>query len=115
MREGTVVSDVEVGVVKEDGRTVWTSVSAAADRRAAWACRRTTDITGRKARERELERLNRLYAALAKIRKTVASVQSCADLSTELSDYSRRAHFNLVWIGWRVPHTRQNSHRTGRQ
>lgn len=49
MKEGTVVSNVEVGVVKEDGTKVWTSVSAAPLRLSGLgAAVVTRDITGYK-------------------------------------------------------------------
>ncbi len=55
VRDGAVVSDVEVGVVKEDGTTVWTSVSSAPlPVRGLGAAVVTIDVTDRKLAEERL-------------------------------------------------------------
>ena len=60
MKTGTVVSNVEVGVVREDGETVWASVSAAPlPVRGLGAAVVTMDITERKQDQEALEREHR--------------------------------------------------------
>jgi PAS domain S-box-containing protein len=59
------------------------------------------DVTERKAREREIERLNRLYAALSELNQAVARVKSREELFDEVCRITaERAGFQLVWIGW---------------
>jgi len=58
--EGRVVQDKEIGVVTEQGRTIWTNVSAAPIPIAGLgAVVVTTDITDWKLREERLHRLNK--------------------------------------------------------
>ena len=60
MKTGTVVSNVEVGVVKEDGKTVWTSVSAAPlPVRGLGVAVATMDITERQQDQEALQREHR--------------------------------------------------------
>jgi PAS domain S-box-containing protein len=60
MKTGTVISDVEVGVVREDGTTIWVSVSAAPlPVRGLGAAVATMDVTERKHTQVALERERR--------------------------------------------------------
>lgn len=58
------------------------------------------DITDRKHREHEFERLNRLYASLSQVNQAIVRVRSCEELFQEVSrvlvEFGR---FKLVWIG----------------
>ena len=69
-----------------DGRVVWDGVE--------------TDITERKENERELKRLNRLYAALSQVNQAIVRITSreelFQDVTRVLVDYGR---FSMVWIG----------------
>ena len=64
------------------------------------------DITGRKAREREIERLNRLYSALSVLNQTIIRVTSREELFREVCRVvAEKAGFKVVWVGWPDPKT----------
>ena len=64
------------------------------------------DITQRKTREREIERLNRLYAALSVLNQTIVRVKSREELFREVCRIvAEKAGFKVVWIGWAAPTT----------
>jgi diguanylate cyclase (GGDEF)-like protein/PAS domain S-box-containing protein len=59
LHEKRAIDDMETGVVKEDGSTVWTSVSAVPVNFSDWKLVLVTvDITSRKQAEREIVKLN---------------------------------------------------------
>ena len=59
------------------------------------------DITDRKAREQEIERLNRLYSALSVLNQTVVAVKSRGELFREVCRIiAEKTGFKIVWIGW---------------
>jgi PAS domain S-box-containing protein len=61
-------------------------------------------ITERKAHEREIERLNKLYATLSGINKAVVRVKSREELFHEVCrTTAEHAGFKVVWIGWHDP------------
>ncbi len=67
IQEQTVIQSVEVGIVKEDGGTIWTEVSAAPLLLPGLECVIvTTDITERKQKKHELETLANISAILRK-------------------------------------------------
>jgi PAS domain S-box-containing protein len=58
-------------------------------------------ITERKTHEREIERLNKLYATLSGINKAVVRVKSREELFRVICrTTAEHAGFKLVWIGW---------------
>ncbi len=58
------------------------------------------DITERKSREREIERLNRLYSALCVLNQTIVRVTSLEELFREVCRIvAETAGFKVVWIG----------------
>jgi PAS domain-containing protein len=58
-------------------------------------------ITDHKAREQEIERLNKLYATLSGINKAVFRAESRNELFHEICrTTAEHAGFNVVWIGW---------------
>ena len=64
------------------------------------------DITERKARQRDVERLNRLYAALIELNQTIGRVKSREELFAEVCRITaEKAGFRVVWIGWPDPET----------
>ncbi len=64
------------------------------------------DVTERKAREREIERLNRLYAALSDLNRTVLRVSSREELFREVCWIAtEKAGFKVGWIGRPDPDT----------
>ncbi len=64
------------------------------------------DITERKAREQEIERLNRLYSALSMLNQTIVRVKSREELFREVCRIvAEKADFKVVWVGWVDPKT----------
>ena len=64
------------------------------------------DITVRQARQRELERTNRLYATLSAVNQAVVRMKSRDELFQEICRITvERSGFKLVWIGWHDPQT----------
>ncbi|MGO9598037.1 MAG: PAS domain S-box protein [Isosphaeraceae bacterium] len=64
------------------------------------------DVTERQARERELERTNRLYATLSAVNQAVERMKSRDELFQEICRITvERSGFKLVWIGWHDPQT----------
>ena len=58
------------------------------------------DITERKMHEREIERLNRLYAALSELNQVVVRVKSREELFCEVCRITtEKAGFQLAWVG----------------
>ena len=61
----------------------------------------THDLTESKAREREIERLNRLYATLCGLNQSIVQVKSRAELFQEVCRITvAHAGFQVVWVGW---------------
>ncbi|HWH70765.1 MAG TPA: ATP-binding protein, partial [Candidatus Sulfotelmatobacter sp.] len=64
------------------------------------------ELAGRKAHERDMHRMNRLYAALSQVNQAVVRAQSPEELRREvcrvLVDYGG---FQMSWIGWVDPRT----------
>ena len=64
------------------------------------------DITERKAHEREIERLNRLYAALSELNQSIVRVKSREELFREVCRIAtEKAGFEVAWVGWPEPET----------
>jgi K+-sensing histidine kinase KdpD len=56
----------------------------------------------------ELERLNRLYAALSQINQAIIRTQTRAELFASVCEILvSHGGFRMVWIGWRDPQTQQ--------
>lgn len=68
----------------------------------------TRDISERKAHEREIERLTRLYATLSQINQSIVRVTTREELFREICRVTVEfSGFNLVWIGWLDPATHE--------
>ncbi|MCX6893986.1 MAG: PAS domain S-box protein [Verrucomicrobia bacterium] len=103
----------EIEVTETDGsRRVYWEIKAPlydpAEKGRVWGlCGISTDITERKLHELEIERLNRLYAALSQINQCVVRVQSREELFAEicrvLIEFGR---FTMAWVGWVNPETK---------
>ncbi|MGA8347589.1 MAG: PAS domain S-box protein, partial [Isosphaeraceae bacterium] len=64
------------------------------------------DITERGAREREIERLNRLYATLSAVSRAIVGVRTREDLFREICRITvEHVGFKVVWMGWHDPKT----------
>jgi PAS domain S-box-containing protein len=102
----------ELRLIRKDGASFWARLDAAATRddESGEPVIRTvmSDITERKAREREIERLNRLYAALSELNQIVVRVASREELFREVCRITtEKAGFQLAWIGWVEKETHQ--------
>jgi PAS domain S-box-containing protein len=66
------------------------------------------DITQRRAQEREVARLSRLYATLSQINQTIIRVKSQEELFREVCRVTAESGgFKVVWIGRRDPETQR--------
>ncbi len=66
------------------------------------------DITGRKRHERELQRLNRLYAALSQINQSIIRTPERVDLFQRICRaLVEQGGFAMTWIGWHDPEIRR--------
>ena len=66
------------------------------------------DITERKAHEREIERMNRLYATLSEMNQGIVRVQSREQLFQDVCRIAVEVGgFKLAWLGWINPTTQQ--------
>ena len=95
---------------RKDGTTFPVEVSARkiADGGPACVMGIVRDITERKAHEREIARLSRLYATLSQINQCIVHVTSRAELFREVCRVTAEfSGFNLVWIGWLDPATHE--------
>ena len=64
------------------------------------------DVTKRKERERQIERLNRLYAVLSQVNQAIARAESRDELFASICRIAVTfGHFRLAWIGWCDPAT----------
>ncbi len=65
-------------------------------------------ITERKAHEREILRLNKLYATLSGINKAVVRVKTREELFQEVCrTTAEHAGFKVVWVGWHDPESHE--------
>ena len=62
------------------------------------------DISQHKLREKEIERMNRLYAALSQINECIVKVESREQLFTEICKIIvEHGRFKMTWIAWLNP------------
>lgn len=66
------------------------------------------DITERKAQERELGRMNRLYHTLSEINQSIVRLQTREELFHSVCQITAEfAGFDVVWLGWLDPETQE--------
>jgi PAS domain S-box-containing protein len=88
LNEGREVSNVEVGVVMEDGETIWTNVSAIPVSFFDWqVITAISDITDRKQAEKEIERSQRWFERIA---YTTPDIIFILDIINNRNVYSNR-------------------------
>jgi len=112
LRAGEKVPHFETRRRTRDGRIIDVSMTASpirdASGRVVGASKIARDITDQKARERELQRLTRLYAALSQVNQAIVWSRSRGEL---LSKVCRAlvddGGFLMAWIGWHDPATEQ--------
>jgi PAS domain S-box-containing protein len=96
---------VEKRYLHPDGRVQWAELTSrffpGPDTGEKWIVTTVTDIAERKAREQEIERLNRMYFVISQVNQTIARAKSRAELFAEicrvLVDFGR---FRIAWVGW---------------
>jgi PAS domain-containing protein len=65
------------------------------------------DVTAMKAREREIARVTRLYAALSKVNQAIVLTHGRDELFREICRILvEQGGFRMAWIGWHDPETR---------
>lgn len=106
-KENRIIRDVEIGVVKEDGKIVWTSVSAAPlqseDRSLVVV---TVDITERKQAEHRIRRLINLYKALSECNQAIMRSDNEEELFGKICrDMVSFGGMRMAWIGFTDPKT----------
>lgn len=79
------------------------------DQGKAVACLGTVqDITDRKARDLEIERLTRLYATLSQINQAIVHTRSREELLQRVCEITAESGgFSLAWVGWLDPRTQE--------
>jgi PAS domain S-box-containing protein len=89
--EQTMIRDAEIGIVKEDGKLVWTSVSAAPLPFSDWGVVvATADITERKQAQETLHRYAGRLQALHLIDQALLTAQSAEEIADTALPYVRR-------------------------
>ena len=101
---------LETEFLHKDGRGIPVEIRAkiltAEDGRPVGVQGTSRDITERKAREHEIERLNRLYSALSALNQTIVRVKSREELFREVCRIvAEKAGFKVVWVGLPDPRT----------
>ena len=112
IKRGEAVKHYETERIRKNGERIWMSltVSPVKDQTGAivGASIVGRDITERKAREREIERLTRLYATLSQMNEIIVRVKSREELFQEVcrvvADFGG---FKMAWIGRRDRETQQ--------
>ncbi len=103
---------VEYRIVWPDGSVHWVAGQGRAyydaEGRACRMLGTVIDVTERKHHEREIERLNRLYAALSELNQIIVRVKSREELFREVCRITtEKAGFQLAWIGCPEPETQR--------
>ena len=107
---GEIVREEEDLFVKSDGREHWSRWELRpwhrADGGIGGVLIFAENITTRKEHEREIGRLNRLYATLSQINQTIVRVRSQEELAREVSRIAIEfGGFTLAWVGRHDPRT----------
>jgi PAS domain S-box-containing protein len=108
LRKGELVRHLETVRRTKDGRLIDVSVSISPIRNSAGtivgASKIARDITVAKAREAEIVRISRLYAALSQINQAIVwSPNRDALFSKVCEVLVRFGDFTMAWIGWPDP------------
>jgi PAS domain S-box-containing protein len=108
INSGVRVEQFEGTRVCKDGRRIDVSLTLSpiidGEGRVIGKSRIARDITGRKRHERELERLNRLYAALSHVNQAITRTPERLDLFQRVCRaLVDEGGFAMVWVGWHTP------------
>lgn len=108
---GEAVVQLETVRRTKDGRLIDVSVTASPIRDASGqvvgASKIARDVTAVKAREREIARLTRLYAALSQVNQAIVLAAGRDQLFRKICRILvEQGGFRMAWIGWHDPATR---------
>ncbi len=112
LRRGERVENLETVRQSKDGVLVDVSISASPIRdaggRIVGAAKIARNITEHKAREREIDRMSRLYAALSQVNQAIVWSPTRDELFQRVCwGLVEHGGMNLAWIGWHDPETHQ--------
>ncbi len=108
INSGVPVQQFEAVRVCKDGRRIDVSVSVSpiidGEGKVIGTSRIARDITDRKRHERELQRLNRLNAALSHVNQAITRTPERIDLFQRVyRALVDEGGFAMVWVGWHTP------------
>jgi PAS domain S-box-containing protein len=112
VRRGEGVRHFETVRRRKDGSLIDVSITTSAIKDAAGrifgVSKIVRDITVQKAHEREIVRMNRLYAALSQVNHAIVTTRDRDELFTTICrGLVEYGGFSLAWIGWVEPETRR--------
>lgn len=110
IRRGEKVGQLETLRLTRDGRLIDVSITTSPIRDAKGniigASKIARDITAFKARERELARMTRLYAALSQINQAIVWTKTRDELLENICQILiEHGGFQMAWFGWHDPAT----------
>ncbi|GHC11706.1 PAS domain S-box protein [Thermomonas carbonis] len=108
LRSGERVEHFETRRQARDGRIIDVSITASPIRDARGqvigASKIARDITEQKAREHDLQRITRLYAALSQVNQAIVWLRSRDELLPKVCQVLVQfGGFKMAWIGWHDP------------
>ena len=108
LRSGERVEHFETRRRTRDGRIIDVSITASPIRdargRIIGASKIARDITEQKAREHELRRITRLYAALSEVNQAIVWLRNRDELLPKVCQVLVQfGGFKMAWIGWHDP------------
>ena len=112
IKRGEAVKHYETERIRKDGERIWMSLTVSSVKDPTGAIVGASvigrDITERKGHEREIVRLNRLYATLSQINHNIVHVKSREELFQKVCRVTAESGgFEVVWIGRRNPETQE--------
>jgi len=110
LRRGERIDNFETSRRRRDGREIDVSITASPmrdpDGRMFGASIIARDITVQKNRERELDRISRLYAALSQVNQAIVLTSDSGELCDRICRaLVEQGGFRMAWIGWQHQET----------
>ncbi|HND61240.1 MAG TPA: PAS domain S-box protein [Opitutaceae bacterium] len=109
LRTGQPQSDVIMGIRQPNGTRRWISINSQPivpepGARPTAVVTTFHDITELKAREREIRRLNRVYATISRVNYAMVQVRERDRLLREVCEILiREGGFRIAWVAWHDP------------